>query len=406
MRPESLRILHLTTSFPLGSENPFGLFVWRLIQALEKRGLSCPVLTPAGIRPSSMAQKLKVYRFRYAPKSWQLLANREGGIPETLNHNPLLYALVPQFLVSMAVHLVRMARRCDIIHAHWSICGAVAGLTQPFHGKPVVTTLRGADTTWAETRSPYAWLHEKSIKGSAVTVGVSSSIVKGLKERYPRLSSRFAFVPNGVDEDFYAIRPSIRSSLPPLRLLFVGSLILRKGLDSILGAIGSLDGPHKWTLTIAGDGAEKGRLVELAERYQISERIRFLGMVSPRKIPALMADHHLLVIPSRSEGRPNVVLEAMAAGLPVAGTDIDGIRELVRHGRTGWLVPPEDPGALAGVLKSIIQGEIDHKTAGKAARAWMIEHGLTWDKTAKQYCELYKKCLNKERPHVRNLWTH
>lgn len=388
-----LRILHLTTSFPQSPRDFSGLFVWRLIQALENEEVFCRILTPSSTRSSSWPETSIVRRFKYAPRSWQQLANTPGGIPQSLNKNSLLYALVPNLLISMAIHLLIAAELCDLIHAHWSICGAVAALTKPIHRKPVITTLRGTDVNWAKMRRPYAWLHNKSIAGSNFTVGVSDKIAMQMKNEHPKLSNRIAFIPNGVNDSFYRIRSFSRPSPPPLKFLFAGSLIPIKGVDTLIKALHTLDSTCRWQLTIAGDGPERGRLINIAEKFSLSKKIAFIGVVPPENMPSLMADHHILVHTSYSEGRSNVVLEAMAAGLAVIGTDIPGIRELVQNGRTGWIVPPGNPDILTEVLKALIYGEINYMTAGKTGQEWMIDQRLTWKETASRYCELYGKAV-------------
>lgn len=391
-----LHVLHLTTSFPQSPGDFFGLFVWKLVQALQNEGVVSRILTPASNRSSSWPKDFIVHRFPYAPSSWQQLANRQGGIPQSLKRNAFLYALVPGFLSSMAVYLVSEARSCDLIHAHWSACGAVAALMKAFHRKPIVTTLRGTDVNWAERRGYYRWLHNKSINGSDFTVGVSNKIAVRIKNDHPDLSNRIAFIPNGVDDSFFSVTSSSRPSPPPLKFLFAGSLIPVKGVDTLVKALGALDSAYSWQLTIAGDGPERKRLLNLAEKLSLSNKISFLGVVPPDKMPSLMGDHHILVHTSYSEGRPNVVLEAMAAGLAVVGTDIQGIRELVQKDRTGWIVPAGDPDKLAELFNLLIHGKKDYLGAGAAGRKWMIDQGLTWRETAHRYCELYRKAVGKK----------
>jgi glycosyltransferase involved in cell wall biosynthesis len=386
-----LRILHLTTSFPQNPRDSSGIFVWRLAQALENDGIFCQILTPSSIRSSSWPETSIVRRFKYAPRSWQQLANQPGGIPLSLNQHPLLYALVPNLLIFMALHLLLEAGSCDLIHAHWSVCGAVAVFMKPIHRKPIVTTLRGTDVNWAKIRRPYAWLHKKSITGSNFTVGVSDKIAMQMKKEYPRFSNRIAFIPNGVDDSFYKIAFSSRPSPPPVKFLFAGSLIPIKGVDILIKALGTMDSTCRWQLTIAGDGPERGRLINLAEKFSLLDRIAFLGVVPPNKMPSLMADHHILLHMSYSEGRSNVVLEAMASGLAVVGSDIPGIRELVQDGRTGWIVPPGKLDILVEILKTLIYGKNNYITAGRTGREWMIDQRLTWKETARQYRALYGK---------------
>jgi len=393
-----LHILHLTTSFPSGPDDVAGPFVLRLIEAQEELGIQCRVLTPASTSPSTWPDAYKVYRFRYAPWSWQRLAQKPGGIPAALAGQPWLYGLLPPFLASMSLSLIRLARQHDIIHAHWSASGAIAVLTQPIHRRPVITTLRGSDVYKAKKSGAFSLLHRKSIRGSSFTVGVSQIMAAELRRQHPGMTDKIRFVSDGVDDAFYALPVERhRLSLSPFKLLFVGSLIPRKGLDVLLKALARIKALSAWTLTVAGDGPEKGYLKSLATDLGIAPGIRFLGNVPPARIPKLMRDHYLFILPSYWEGRPSVVHEAMAAAMPVLATDIDGTRELVQHGKTGWLVPPGDVNALSDVLDDFIKGKRNLASAGLAGRQWMQEQGLTWDNTAKRYCQLYMDAIGSSK---------
>jgi glycosyltransferase involved in cell wall biosynthesis len=274
----------------------------------------------------------------------------------------------------------------------------MAVLTQPIHQKPIITTLRGSDVYKAKKSGPFSLLHRKSIQGSSFTVGVSQAMANELGLQHPDMADKIRFVSDGVDEDFYAL-PANRHglSLSPFKLLFVGSLIPRKGLDVLLKALARIKAQASWTLTVAGDGPEQGYLRSLATDLGIAPGIRFLGNIPPARIPKLMRDHYLFILPSYWEGRPSVVHEAMAAALPVLASDIDGTRELVQHGKTGWLVPLGDVNALSDVLDDLINGKRNFASAGLAGRQWMKEQGLTWDNTAKLYSQLYADAIGSSK---------
>lgn len=396
-----LRVLHLTTSFPRHAGDPSGVFVYRLVEGLRKAGNVCGVLTPASKGEPRFSSEADMVRFRYAPSKWQGLAQDPGGIPVTLKCNPLLYSLLPPFLLSFGLHILKCARDFDVIHAHWSICGALAVMTKRLHRKPVITTLRGSDVHRAGSNEAYKRIHRLAISGSCFTVGVSHGIVEALAKRTPELVNRFRFVPNGVDELFYAVSSHSRPDpLRQVKLLFAGSLIERKGLDLLLKALGSIQTIDTWALTVAGDGPELDRLMRLSASLGISERISFVGSVSPERMPSLMADHHALVLPSRGEGRPNIILEAMAAALPVVATNIDGTGELVQNDRTGLLVPPNDYASLADAIASILRGPEDLERFGLAGRNWMRSQGLTWKETANGYGRLYHAAMG----HRATMW--
>ena len=389
-----LRVLHVATSFPFNPLNISGPFIHRLAMAQIRQGLECTVLTPANTLPSTWPQNYNVHRFRYAPWSWQRLAQQPGGIPAALAGQSWLYGLLPSFLAGMGLSLIRLAKQHDVIHAHWSVCGAIAILTQPIHQKPVITTLRGSDVHQATKSRPFSLLQKKAVHGSNFTVGVSQIIEAELRQQYPEMADRIRFIPNGVDDAFFAV-PAERQHLAPspLKLLFVGNLVPLKGLDVLLKALAGLDVQSSWTFTVVGDGPEKDYLKSLATKFEIDTDICFAGGVSFDDIPKLMRDHHVLILPSYREGRPNVILEAMAAALPVLATDINGTSELVRNDLTGWLVPPGDVDALSNALGDIINNKRNLAATGLAGRQWMQGQGLTWDKTAKLYSKLYADAL-------------
>ena len=390
-----MRVLLVTTSFPSGPDDAAGPFVLRLMEALEEKDINCHVLTPASIVPTRWPDAAKVHRFRYASWRWQRLAQQPGGIPSALKKFPLLYALVPVFLGCLGGAIVRLARNVDVIHAQWSINGALAVLTCFIHKRPVITTLHGSDHVRGQGGGVYGWLHRKALMGSSHVVGVSEAITKSLMQSFPERPDKVVFIPNGVDEEFFNIRPEDRPAQLPLKLLFVGSLIPLKGVDVLLKAIPKFLKNSQVSVSLVGDGPEKENLLQLASQLKVESSIEFIGTVAPKDIPTLMAEHHILILPSQREGRPSVVLEAMAAAMAVVATDIDGTRELVKDGETGWLFPSGDDMALAQIIKSIQRGEKDIVSAGLSGRKWMEEKKLTWAETAEKYKKLYSEVISK-----------
>ncbi|MDX1675312.1 MAG: glycosyltransferase, partial [Longimicrobiales bacterium] len=149
-------------------------------------------------------------------------------------------------------------------------------------------------------------------------------------------------------------------------LLSVGTLAHRKGHDLVLDALAELPGPHRPHLAIAGQGPERRALRARAARLGLDGRVHFLGRRAD--VPALLADADLFVLGTRNDSLPNAMLEAMAAGVPSLVTTVAGVREALgaRDGApsAGWLVPPEDPAALAGALEVAVR-----ECRGPAGRA-------------------------------------
>jgi glycosyltransferase involved in cell wall biosynthesis len=140
------------------------------------------------------------------------------------------------------------------------------------------------------------------------------------------------------------------------------------------------------TFDIVGDGPERASRVARARQAGVAGVCAFLGHRDD--VPARLEAADIFVLPSRSEAFPNAVLEAMAAGLPVVASGVGGILELVDDGRTGLLVPPDDPAALADRLCGLMANPSLGATLGGAARAEVEEH-YSFDRMVSAFDRLY-----------------
>jgi glycosyltransferase involved in cell wall biosynthesis len=159
----------------------------------------------------------------------------------------------------------------------------------------------------------------------------------------------------------------------PGYFLFVGRLRIRKGVEVLLEALCGLPDAR---LLIAGDGEHRAALEGRAAELDLTDRVRFLGRCGGGRVRGLLGGARALVVPSIYEGMPLVVLEAMAAGLPVVASRVSGIPEVVADDlsggpareKTGWLVPPEDPGKLAAALAAVLADPGEARRRGAAGR--------------------------------------
>jgi glycosyltransferase involved in cell wall biosynthesis len=161
----------------------------------------------------------------------------------------------------------------------------------------------------------------------------------------------------GVAED---IRPVKQHG--PFQLVTVGSLEqLYKGTDVLIEAVARcVRAGVDLTLVIVGDGKYRLRLMAQAERIGVASRIRFLGRVTAgAPVRDILDTAHLFVLPSRTEGLPRALIEAMARALPCIGSDVGGIPELLDAGE---LVPPGDPAPLAAKIQEILRDPLRRKT--------------------------------------------
>ncbi len=389
-----MKILVLTTSYPLFPESVSGLFVKRLLESLPDEA-QLRVLTPydpyaAAIR--SDRKNIHISVFRYAPGFLSNLAHRPGGIPVALKQNRFLYLVVPFFLLAMLAATLRHARNVDVIHANWAITGAIAGFAGWITGTPVVTTLRGSDIPQGRVKSFSGWLLLKTLALSSWVVTVSEAFERKMKQEFPRFADKIMMIENGVGDEFLSIAATRTVPTKIVNLLTIGSLIPRKGMQHILEALAGLADKHTFLLRIAGDGPLREQLKKKARDLGIDKQVEFLGSVDAQRIPVLLQQANVFVLASHWEGRPNAVLEAMAAGLPVIASDIDGVNELVVEAKTGLLFQDGDSDALRGCIEQLMDDPAQAGGYGQAGSLRITEKELRWRTTAQRYMQLYRAC--------------
>ena len=287
----------------------------------------------------------------------------------------------------------RHSRGMQILFANWSICGIAAGLAGRARGIPVVVTLRGEDANRVGKGRLFRMMLGLCARLCDRVVTVSEAMADALRLSVPALADKLVTIPNGVAQDFLDVPPS-RPQAGTLHLLCVASLIPRKSIDTLVRALATL--PERYTLRVVGEGVEEPALRQLAETLGVARRVGFLPFQPPERLPALLADSDIFVLPSLAEGRPNVVLEAFAAGRPVVASDIDGLRELVGADSRGLLFPPRSVEGLSACLIRLGDPGVRAELA-KQARQFILDEGLTWDRAAERYTRLFEELLTPDR---------
>jgi len=194
----------------------------------------------------------------------------------------------------------------------------------------------------------------------------------------PEFHDRIRVVSHGLN--------SIRDNICPPgnrdgSVLMVARLVEKKGVPVLLHAMAALRETGAPPCTIVGDGPERPAIERLIAELGLADSVRLAGGVENEHVPEYMARAGVLAVPSvvahdgDSDGLPNVILEAAAAGLPVVASDVGGIAEFVADGETGLLVPPDDPAALAAAIRRLL-GDIALCTrlAGAAQRKVVEEY--------------------------------
>ena len=279
-----------------------------------------------------------------------------------LRHRPRVLALRAFALMLTGAWIAREIERaggCRQVHAHFALAQtevamAVSGLL----GCPFSFTAHARDIYG----TPSAL--EEKIRAAAVVVTCTAYNVDYLRGLCPDVpSGRFRLIYHGVDVealDAAGGRAGRMAGREPI-VLAAGRLIEKKGFDTLVAACAELEGRGvAFRCRILGTGPLEQALRQQIESTGMSHRIELPGWMAPEAVVREFAAATVFTMPSRisdtgdRDGIPNVVLEAMAAGLPVVATDVSGIPEAVLHGETGLLVKPDVPKALADALEQIV----------------------------------------------------
>lgn len=239
-----------------------------------------------------------------------------------------------------------------LAHAHSAAYLGARGLGIPFgffvHGDIFA---RPKGTYDARLTAFYRWIAPRAYASADVVFVLAPYLAEAARTHGAR---RVEVVPNGVDLHDLGLDapPQTRPRSGPLRMLTVGRLSVEKGIEHLLAACRLLDIDYE--LTIAGTGPLEADLRNAAADLP---RVHFVGAVPRASLGPLYRDHDLFVTATLNEAFALVVLEALACGLPVVGTNIDALRAVVREGENGLLVAPADPRALADAIERSARDE-------------------------------------------------
>lgn len=297
------------------------------------------------------------------------------------------------FIVSASFRTLSLVRQFkpDVTLAFFGLpSGGVAWLLKRIYKIPYVVSLRGGDVPGFR---PYDFklFHKIGAPFLRAIWHDASSVIansKGLHDLAVAFDStmEIPIIPNGVDLEKFSA-PARDWSTP--RLLSVGRIVYQKGLDLAMRALADLkDLP--WTWTIAGDGPQMEVLQAMAEEHGMKDRVHFLGWQKAEQLKEQYCAANIFLFPSRHEGMPNAVLEAMASGLPVVATRIAGNEELVLNGETGALAPAEDVDALKESLRPLLVDAKMRAEMGRASRR-RVEESFSWKRVAEQYQIILEK---------------
>jgi glycosyltransferase involved in cell wall biosynthesis len=279
----------------------------------------------------------------------------------------------------------------DLVHAlHLTSYGFLAGLCGV---RPVVTSVWGTDILEAPGWSPLHAVFTRYGLARADHVTATGLALGAAALPYLPRGKPLTIVPYGIDLARFQPRPEDGRTSDELVVGAVARLSPEKGLDVLLRAAARLlDGGRALRVVLAGDGPLRGALERLAGRLGIERSVDFLGEVPYEQVPAVLARLDIFALPSRAEGFGVAALEAQAMELPVAGSNVHGIPDVVEHERTGLLVPPGDPEALAAAIARLAGDPALRAALGRAGRK-LVQERYRWEENTAQMERLYGHLL-------------
>jgi glycosyltransferase involved in cell wall biosynthesis len=386
-----MRILVLNYEYPpLGGGA--GIATAALAQGLRDHGVAVDVVT-AGADPDAKGRTtdrslgplseggLTVYRVR----------SRRTGVHEAGMGDAGSYLLA-------ALPVIRRLLQTHKYHAVHVFFSLPTGALLPFlglRGTPVVVSLRGSDVPGYDPSNvslqrahrllaPLTrWIWRRADR----VVAVCESLGQQALLTWPGL--RFTVVPNGVDLTlFHPAEPTSSRPSNRIRCVAVARLIERKGLGDLIRALALLE-RGRFELEIVGGGPDERVLRDLATQLGVAQDVRFLGPLTRAEVAARYRAADLFTLPSSAEAFGNVFAEALASGLPIVGSSIGGIPDLVEHGRNGLLVPPGDVKALAGAIRYLAD-DPELRTEMALRNRAKAEATLKWAQVTHRYLSIYQ----------------
>ncbi len=385
----SLRVLLVSTGvLPLPPETSAGAeyHIYYLANYLAKQGVEVHLVSEVKFRDSFHPNVVvHSFRFRHPPlrrfTGW-LLTHTIGGLHSFIKYLEVVSKVSP-----------------DIIHIHGRLA---ARLISIFRNKPLVYTLHDQSPFTGAFRglermiriAAYLAQEYRVVHKVDHVIAVSRHIYRELIQWIGLPVDKVSYIPNGVDVDYF--KPA-RCKKP--YILFVGRLTKRKGVDLLVKAFTKIATEYKdLKLVIVGDGEEKKMLQTLIEKLGVRSRVRILGNVSRHTLKKLYAEASIFVLPSRGEGLPLSLLEAMASECAVVATRVSGAIDVIKHGYTGLLISPNNVEELASTIETLIADESLRKKLALRARDLVLKE-YSWDRVAEKTLAVYHRvgsCIDRK----------
>jgi glycogen(starch) synthase len=346
------------------------VFATKLLMALRERGHEIIVVTrqdSQDLPTEDRYQGLSVHRFPF----WTAFAS----------HN------VDQ-LIAARQRLAKLKRAFapELVHIHGFGPSVLFHLeTTHAHPSPLLVTLI-EERPHREGRE----LLGRMLLAADWVTAKSTAVLAQARRFAPQINTRSSVLHNGLNVPALLPEPLLTDAP---RLLCLGRLAIQKGFDLAITALASITNrfPNA-RLIVAGDGPERPNLERQVAELGLADIVDFVGWVSPDKVYALINTSTIVLMPSRWEGLPSVVLQAAMMARPVVATRVSGLSEVIVHKDTGLLIDPGDRNALAEAIAWLIDHPETATRMGQAARR-QVQERFSWEQCVTSYDALWRRLI-------------
>lgn len=366
------RVLMTSTSYPENEQDWRGRFIANIVEAMARiPDLDLSVWAPPGDLPAHVSNAASPDE-----SLWLDRMAKRGGIAAALRTNPFRAATNAFGLIRRLRRVYRRTTAMDVVHVNW-LQNALPlwGLTTP-----AIITVLGTDYGLLRHTPVRVALRAVARQRRCIIAPNAAWMVPPLHEMFGDVAGVEA-IPFGVDPGWFRIERSTTTT-GRIRWLVVSRVTTAK--------MGTL---FDWGTGLFNDTRELHLLGPNQEELVLPSWIHYHGPTNPDELATdwFPQSAGLITLSQHDEGRPQVILEAMAAGLPVIASDLPAHRDIIQHGSTGWLV--HNATELNEALRAL-EDPILNRAVGQQARNWVAKHIGTWDDCVRRYEDAYHRLIS------------
>ncbi len=399
-----MKILFLSHLYPNNINPSFGMFIHNKIKQIVDAGHQVRIIAPVPYVP-------KILKFK--PKWLEYSKIKQHNIIDGVRINYTRYLNLPgarfhpiscytmYYGIQPVLNSLMEKFKPDILHTNTATPdGFVGVLIKKKYKIPLISSLRGSDINIYPHRDKFTMLLTKKVISDSDQVISVSKDLSATAEKITSPKKKIKVIYNGCDLNIFSfnkhfrllIRKKLNISDKAKVIIFIGQVEKSKGVYELIKSFNDL--AQKYSdlhLIIAGNRLEEPSLDYLVSG-NLKNRIHFAGRQPYKEIPHFLSAADVFVLPSYNEGLPNVVLEAMACGLPVVATKVGGIPEAVEHGKSGFLVNKKDVKSLTNYINILLNDEDLAIKMGAYGRN-IIKCNFSWIKNSEEIIETYHELL-------------